>query len=180
MNGREMERRDFANRLSASGVGSGQGGRGAGGQGGRGMGGGRGRWTRTRKPKIWIASAQGQDGQGRARQGRTSAEQDKQGRTGRTGPGRAEQTATCSQQPATLKQLTAEGGDHRATHLAHRSTCCSRTASRERASAEGLESIEGLRVSVSLCLRVFTSSRLPALLHLCTASIAQGGAQLPS
>jgi hypothetical protein len=136
MNGREREGRDFANRLARPGWAV-----------GRGKGGGHGRWTRTRKPKIWIASAQGQ---GRAGQGRAG----QAGQTGRTGPGRAEQTATCSQQPATLKQLTAEGGDHRATHLAHRSTCCSRTASRERASAAELEKIEGLRVFVSPCLRL--------------------------
>ena len=105
-------------------------------------------------PKFGLQAPRGRAGQDE------QDERDKQGRAGRTGPGRAEQTATCSQQPVTLKQLTAEGGDHRTTHLAHRSTCCSRTASRERASAEGLESIEGLRVSVSLCLRVFTSSRL--------------------
>jgi len=108
MNGREMERRDFANRLSASGVGSGQ--------GGRGRGGGQGRWTRTRKPKIWIASAQGQDGQGRAGQGRTSVEQDKQGRTGRTGPGRAEQTATCNLQPAACNAQTANSGRRRSSY----------------------------------------------------------------
>jgi hypothetical protein len=167
MNGREMERRDFANRLSASGVG-----RGAGGQG-------HGRWAWAvdglGNPKFGLQAPRGRTG--RAGQGRTSVEQDKH-RAERAGQGRAEQSRlqpAASKQPATLKQLTAEGGDHRTTHLAHRSTCCSRTASRERASAEELESIEGLRVSVSLCLRVFTSSCLPALLHLCTASIGQGG-----
>jgi hypothetical protein len=137
------------------------------------MGGGRERWTRTRKPKIWIASAQEQ---GRAGQGRTSVEQDKH-RAERAGQGRAEQSRlqpAASKQPETLKQLTAEGGDHRTTHLAHRSTCCSQTASRERASAEELESIEGLRVSVSLCLRVSVSSRLHVFtssrLHVFTSS----------
>jgi hypothetical protein len=170
MTGREMERRDFANRLSASGGGQ------RAGAWAVGMGGGHG----LENPKFGLQAPRGRTG--RAGQGRTSVEQDKH-RAERAGQGRAEQSRlqpAASKQPATLKQLTAEGGDHRTTHLAHRSTCCSRTASRERASAEELESIEGLRVSVSLCLRVFTSSCLPALLHLCTASIGQGGAQLLS
>ena len=143
---------------------------------------GRGGGHGLENPKFGLQAPRGRTG--RAGQGRAGRASSRTSRAERAGQGRAEQSrlqpAICSQQPATLKQLTAEDGDHRTTHLAHRSTCCSRTASRERASAEGLESIEGLRVSVSLCLRVFTSSRLPALLHLCTASIAQGGAQLPS
>jgi hypothetical protein len=108
-------------------------------------------------PKFGLQAPRGRTG--RAGQGRTSVEQDKH-RAERAGQGRAEQSRlqpAASKQPATLKQLTAEGGDHRTTHLAHRSTCCSRTASRERASAEELESIEGpcLYVSVSSRLHVF-------------------------
>jgi len=77
MNGREMERRDFANRLSASGVGSGQ--------GGRGMGGGRGRWTRTGKTQNLDCK---RPGAGQGRTSRTSGTS----RAEQAGQGQAEQS----------------------------------------------------------------------------------------